>query len=504
MGYRNSYLPSYLQGVLQNKVRQRPKRDGTQDLFTISLKIMVVFLRRLNMKLFFEPQAVALIGASATPNRPGNNLLSNLETCFGENFYPINPRVDSIGAKKSYSSILDVPVPIDLAVIFIQAAGVPDAIEQCAQKGIRHVIIESGGFAETGALGTELQERCLTIAQKNSMRLWGPNCMGAINVRQMKVMSFLKPTLWHERFIPGNVSLVVQSGMLSAGFLTSILLRRPFGLSKISSIGNKMDVDEIDVLKYLIEDPETKTIAMYLESINNGREFYQLARSTTKPIIVLKSGRTAPGTRAASSHTAALAQNDRILDGAFKQAGIVRVRGMTELIEVARSFGVSEHQVAKRPKVAILTFSGGAGVVSADDIDDLGMELAPLQPQTLARLEEVFPAWMAPSNPVDLYPAIEKNGPEIAWNKALEAVITDPQVDGIIAHLFALPELQGLFDIELAGDLIKKHNKQLVVWVMGSREQSDAVIRQLSSNGIPAVTDLDSAARLLKAITMRK
>jgi acetyltransferase len=328
--------------------------------------------------------------------------------------------------------------------------------------------------------------------------------MGTINVRQMKVMSFLKPTLWHERFIPGSVSLVVQSGMLSAGFLTSILLRRPFGLSKISSIGNKMDVDEIDVLKYLINDPETKTIAMYLESINNGREFYQLAHSTKKPIIVLKSGRTAPGTRAASSHTAALSQNDRILDGAFRQAGIIRVRGMTELIEVARSFGVSDHQVIKRPKVAILTFSGGAGVVSSDDIDDLGMELAPLQPQTLTRLKEVFPDWMAPANPVDLYPAIEKNGPEKAWNSAIEAAITDPQVDGIIAHMFALPGLQGIWDIQLAGNLLKKHKKQLVVWVMGSREQGDAVIENLSAHGIPAVTDLDSAARLLRALTMHK
>jgi acetyltransferase len=276
------------------------------------------------MKRFFEPETVALIGASSNESHPGYQLFLNLRTCFGDRFYPVNPKTAQLDGTTCYPSILDVPAQIDVAVVFIPAGAVPRALEQCAEKGIDRVVIESAGFAEAGSEGQAINERCLEIANRAGMRLWGPNCMGLINVQQTKVLSFLLHFLWKDRFRKGRVSLVVQSGMLSAGFLASILSRTPFGLSKIASIGNKMDIDESDVLEYLIDDPETGVIALYLESIANGRRFYQACRSTDKPIIVLKSGRTEKGARAAMSHTASLAQDDRIVDGALRQAGVIR------------------------------------------------------------------------------------------------------------------------------------------------------------------------------------
>ncbi|MFH2132048.1 MAG: CoA-binding protein, partial [bacterium] len=223
------------------------------------------------MKRFFEPDTVALIGASAVQSNPGYDLFLNMRDCFGENFYPVNPRVEEIDGIRCYPTILDVPVDIDLAVVFIPARFIPVALEQCAQKNITRVVIQSGGFAESGPEGVAINERCLEIARQNGIRVWGPNCMGLINVTQMKVLSFMKQFLWKEKFVKGPISLVVQSGMLSAGFLATILGKTPFGLSKVASLGNKMDVDESDMMAYLIDDPETRVIALYLESIKDGR-----------------------------------------------------------------------------------------------------------------------------------------------------------------------------------------------------------------------------------------
>jgi len=452
------------------------------------------------MKLFFDPETVALIGASAKPFRPGNSLAQNLETCFGEKFFPVNPKLQKIGERVCYPSILAVPEKIDVAIAFIPAAQTPAALEECAQKGVKRVIIESGGFAEVGPEGVALHERCLAIARQAGMRLWGPNCMGSINVHKTKVLSFLMPQMWKGNFLPGAVSLVVQSGMLSAGFLLHILSRSPFGLSKIASIGNKMDVDEVDLLEHLIEDQETRVIAMYLESIKRGRRFFELAKSTDKPVIALKGGRSGFGQQAAASHTAALAQDDAVLDSAFRQAGVIRVHGMTELMDVARSLGVSELKRLKKPRLAILSFSGGAGVVCSDDIHDYGMELAELEPASLDRIKTVFPAWMDPANPVDLYPAIEKNGPQAAMKAALEAVMSDPGVDAVYGHLFAPPINIPLFDYDHIARMVQEHKKPLVIWIMGHADSWDWLRKELEARGVPVVDELARGVRILSAL----
>ncbi len=456
------------------------------------------------MKLFFEPETVALIGASSQPGRPGHHLFLNLNQTFGDTFYPVNPATDRIGDKRCYSRIGEVPKPIDLAVVFIPAKGVPDVLEQCAQKGIRRVIIESGGFSEAGSEGHKINNRCLEIARRNNMRLWGPNCMGLINVNRMKVLSFMIHELWQGKLFEGPVSLIVQSGMLSAGFLMHILSRRPFGLSKICSIGNKMDVNENDILEYLIADEQTGVIAMYLESIDQGRRFYELCSSANKPIIVLKSGRTLSGAAAAMSHTASLAQNDQVIHAALHQAGVIRVNGLNELMHVARSMGLSIAHKKKVSNIAILAFSGGAGVLASDAVGDYGMTLTQFNDVTTNRLKEVFPAWMDPFNPVDLYPAMEKNGRSKALLHALEAVMADPDVDAVYAHLIVLPSDELLIDYDQVAAILRKYNKPMVVWSIGFSEEENEIAQGLERIGVPVVDEIDKGVRILAALTMRR
>jgi len=455
------------------------------------------------MKRFFEPDTVALIGASSKPSHPGHQLFLNMRTCFGDRFYPVNPTTAEIDGTACHPSILDVPAEIDVAVVFIPASAVPEALAQCAERGIDRVIIESAGFAEAGSEGRAIHERCLEIARRSGMRLWGPNCMGLINVQQTKVLSFLLNFLWKDRFRKGRVSLVVQSGMLSAGFLASILSRTPFGLSKIASIGNKMDVDESDVLEYLIGDPETGVIALYLESISNGRRFYETCRSTDKPIVVLKSGRTEKGARAALSHTASLAQDDRVVEGALRQAGVMRVNDMNDLLTVARCLGVSGVEVKAGGRIAVMTFSGGAGVVASDSIADSGIELATLEDSSIGRLREVYPEWMEPANPLDLYPAIERYGVQKVFPHCLETLLLDPGVDAIYLHIFAWYPPDSFVGFEGVAELARKQGKPIVAWTMGDAESCGRLAGRLEDLGIPAVDEISKGVRVLAAMTAR-
>jgi acetyltransferase len=456
------------------------------------------------MKRFFEPETVALIGASTKESHPGYQLFLNLRSCFGDRFYPVNPKTDELDGTTCFPSILDVPAEIDVAVVFIPASAVPEALEQCAERGIDRVVIESAGFSEAGPAGQALHERCLEIARSAGMRLWGPNCMGLINVQQTKVLSFLLNFLWKDRFKKGRVSLVVQSGMLSAGFLASILSRTPFGLSKIASIGNKMDVDESDVLEYLIDDPETGVIALYLESISNGRRFYETCRSTDKPIVVLKSGRTEEGARAAMSHTASLAQDDRVVDGALRQAGVIRVHDMNDLMTVARCLGAAQVEAKSGGRVAIMTFSGGAGVVASDSVTDSGIELAKLEDSSIGRLREVYPEWMEPANPLDLYPAIERNGVQKVFPHCLETLLTDPGVDAVFLHVFAWYPPDSFVGFEGVAELARKKQKPIVAWTMGDSEACGRLASYLEELGIVAVDEISSGVRVLSAMTRRR
>src|SRR4030067_1341915 len=213
----------------------------------------------------------------------------------------------------------------------------PQVLEECIKRGVRGAIVESSGFAEVGSEGKTLQDQCLAIARKGGLRLWGPNCMGFIDTSRRYVFSFIIPGAWEEMMNPGHVSLIVQSGLLSAGFITTLMSNKTLGLAKVCSIGNKSDVEETELLEYLLKDPATKVVGLYLQSFVKGRRFFELATSSDKPIVVLKGGKSPLGAEASASHTASLAGNNELIRATLKQAGVHQADDFFEMVDIART-----------------------------------------------------------------------------------------------------------------------------------------------------------------------
>ena len=290
-------------------------------------------------------------------------------------------------------------------------------------------MIQSAGFSEIGTLGEALQQDGKQIADKTGIRLWGPNCMGLIDAGRRFVFSTVTPSIWDTGLTSGNISLIAQSGMLAGAFLIDLMSNGTMGIAKVCSIGNKMDVNENDLLEYLIDDPNTSAIGLYLESFVDCRRFMKLARGTKKSIVILNGGKTARGAAAALSHTASLSANGVIVSGAMAQAGIVEAGGFYQLTDYCKTLGMyPEIPFQSGNRVAVLTYTGAAGIVSADIMDKHGLVLSEFSAITLNELQTVFPEWMPPSNPVDMWPGIILNGSKKVYGKAMEAVCADPAV----------------------------------------------------------------------------
>lgn len=445
------------------------------------------------MDRFLNPRSVAVIGASADPRKGGYAIVSNLKVKIPERLYPVNPRASEICGLPVVKSVADLPAGVDLAVIFIPAPAVPEAMEACGKKGITRIMIQSAGFAETGPKGLALQQACVQVARKYGMRVWGPNCMGVVNGSTGLVASFMRPDIWRGHLRQGNVSLIVQSGMLSAGFLIQILKEGYFGLSKACSIGNRCDVNESDLLDYFVGDPETQVIAMYLESIVDVPRFRSVVSRLEKPVVLLKGGLSGQGAKAAQSHTGSLAGNGRLTRGFLRQMGIHRVADFLEMVDVAR--GLSLWKGRKRgSRVGVVTFSGASGIVASDHLADLGMSLAPLSPATLRELQTVFPAWMNPQNPVDVWPAIEQVG-QRAFEVAVKAILADPQVDALYLHLYMD---RNLFDqgVDFL-DSLKGSSKPTAIWQIGEPQCFRAVRDRVEPFGTPVFAEVGRGAKVL-------
>ena len=437
---------------------------------------------------FFHPNGVAIIGATDNPAKGGYHILRNTLAGYKGRVYPVNPRYEKIQGTRCYPNVESIPEDFDLAIYFIPAKFLPDTIKACAKKGVKAIIIESAGFSEVGEEGRLLQRESVELARSLGIRLWGPNCMGLLDGHSRNVFSFMYSDKWMTLMKPGGVSLVVQSGMLSAGFLMMILESGGMGIAKVCSIGNKCDVDETELLEYLIADEETGVIGLYLESIIDGRKFLELARSTSKPIIVLKAGRSEEGAKAAMSHTASLSGVAAVYEGAFRQAGIVQVYDVHELMDFARGFS-KVPPCAVDAGTAVITFSGGAGIVTSDLLSDRGVKLADLGEQTITALKEVFPPWMKPTHPVDVWPSVELNGLEPVYAKSIEAVMKDPGVDSIIVQSIAWELASPGYLVE-AGKLQRKYQKPIVLWQIGAMDIAEKYRVAAEDAGIPVFTEI--------------
>lgn len=398
---------------------------------------------------FFKPNAVAVIGASRSPEKLGYAVLANIvESGFGGGIYPINPQADSILGYRCYAELTDLPEIPDLAIVVIPYQHVPKAIEACGKAGIRAVVVISAGFREVGMEGLEREIEVSKAAKQYGIRLIGPNCLGVIDTHTPLNATFAAGTPYK-----GPIAFMSQSGALGTAILDMSLAGKRLGLGKFVSLGNKADIAEADLLRYLAEDDETRVILIYSEGLPNGREFIQVAREVTrkKPVIIVKSGVTQSGQKAVSSHTGSLAGAEQAYKAAFYQSGVLRARTMEELFDFALPFAYQP--MLKGDRIAIITNAGGPGILATDALEQAGMELARLTDETKQALEGFLPGAASTNNPVDVLGDAMTDRYEFALAK----VAADPNVDGILVLLTP----QAMTDIEMTAHAIGKQSKQL-------------------------------------------
>ncbi|HET7477916.1 MAG TPA: bifunctional acetate--CoA ligase family protein/GNAT family N-acetyltransferase [Rubrobacteraceae bacterium] len=445
----------------------------------------VLGYERQPLDAIFKPDAVAVIGASDRAGSVGRTIMWNLiSNPFGGTVFPVNRNRPSVLGIKAYPSVTDIPQRVDLAVIVAPAPAVPEIIRECAEAEVPGAIIISAGFRETGSGGAELERRVLEEARKGRMRIIGPNCLGV-----MSPNTGLNATFAGAMARPGTVGFLSQSGAL----LTAILdrsFKENVGFSNIVSVGSMMDVGWGDLIYYLGDDPKTKSIVIYMESVGDARSFLSAAREValTKPIIVIKAGRTEAAGKAAASHTGSLTGSDEVLEAAFRRSGVLRVNEIAELFDMAEVLGKQPRP--KGPRLTILTNAGGPAVLATDALITGGGELAGISPETMSSLNEFLPAPWSHGNPIDV---LGDADPE-RYAKTLETAAGDPESDGLLVVLTP----QDMTDpTETAQALVPYANSTrkpvLASWMGGSAVSAGTSI--LNGAGVPTFDYPDTAAR---------
>ncbi len=437
------------------------------------------------LDVFFAPKTVAVIGATETANTVGRTILWNLVSSpFGGTVFPINPKRPSVLGVKAYKHISEVPEPVDLAVIVTPASSVPGIIHDCAEEGVQAAIVISAGFKEIGPAGVELERQTLAEARRGHMRIIGPNCLGV-----MSPLTGLNATFASGIARPGNVGFISQSGALCTAVL-DWSLREMVGFSAFVSIGSMLDVGWGDLIYYLGNDPRTRSIVIYMETIGDARGFLSAAREVAlnKPIIVIKAGRSAAAAKAAASHTGSLAGSDEVLEAAFRRSGVLRVNSISDLFYMAEV--LSKQPSPKGPRLTILTNAGGPGVLATDALVANGGELTDLSPEAMEALNQVLPAAWSHNNPIDV---LGDASPE-RYAKAVEIAAKDPNSDGLLVVLTP----QSMTDPTQIAEHLKPYAKLdgkpiLASWMGGAEVAAGVSI--LNQARIPTFQFPDTAVR---------
>jgi acetyltransferase len=397
------------------------------------------------------PRSIAVIGASANPTKSGGVLFDNLaKGKFRGPLYPINRTAPDIMGLKAYATLAEVPEKVDLVYIVLPQQHVEDAIKQCVAAGARAACIITAGFSEASQKGRLDEERLREIARASGLLLAGPNTIGMVNAEVGMMGSFVNFPRWES----GGVSFFTQTGIFTGALMLNVMTgpiqRLPVG--KSIDVGNKIDVDELDFLHYVADDPKTKVVGFYIESIRNPRAFFDKAAEVRKrtPIVVLKPGRTKDGIKASASHTGSLASDNEILDGALKQYGIPRAEDEEDFLNALRALVMLPKPRGRR--VGIATTSGALGVMATDLVVEGGLELATFAPETIAAMRTILPDWLEPANPFDFWISIDVKGPREAHEVGLTAVFADPNVDLVLCTLLA----PGNADFPEFGDLLRR------------------------------------------------
>jgi acetyltransferase len=442
---------------------------------------------------FFNPNSVAVIGASTDPKKLGYSVLENLiEGGYAAQgkIFPINLTATEILGVPAFPTVQDVPGPIDLAVIVIPYPYVPDALRTCGEKGIPAVIVISAGFREAGREGLERELELIEIAKQDGIRLIGPNCLGVIDTYTPLNASFSAGTP-----PKGPMAFMSQSGALGTAVLDISLAGR-LGLSKFVSLGNKADVDEIDLLNAWRDDPHTQVIMIYSEGMANGQEFIKTARQVTakKPVVAIKSGVTQSGSRAVSSHTGSLAGSEQAYYAAFHQAGVLRAESMQSLFDIALVLGYQP--LLQGDRIAIITNAGGPGILATDALERSGLSMARFENETISSLGQFLPDAASAANPVDVLGDARAD----RYQFALEIVVADPNVDGLLVVLTpqAMTEIDAT--AEAVGRFSKSIDKPIITSFMGEA-QVESGIDLLGTFGVPNYPFPERAALAFKAMS---
>jgi acetyltransferase len=439
---------------------------------------------------FFNPSSVAVIGASQNPAKIGYEILHNIvQYHYRGAVYPINPKAQEILGHKAYPDLASVPSEIDLAVIALPAPAVMGVLEQCGKKGVDSIIVISAGFKETGPEGAYLEEGLAARAKELGMRVVGPNCLGIIDTASSLNASFAAGMP-----LAGHIGFFSQSGALCVAIL-DWALGENVGFSRFVSLGNKMDLSETEVMLSMGRDENTRVILGYLESIEDGPSFMKAARevSETKPIIIIKSGTTSAGAKAASSHTGALAGSDHAYRAAFKQSGIIRAESMQSLFAYALAF--ASQPLPKGPSLAIITNSGGPGILAADACDRSSLHLTPIRKETADRLREFLPPTASVYNPIDIIgdATLER------YEKTLEVVLKDDMLHAILV-LFAPTAAADAEAVAMSiASLAKDADKPIITAFMGEKGVRGAR-RIFQDHNIPTYEYPDDAISALDAM----
>ena len=445
------------------------------------------------LKPFFEAESIAVIGASKKPGKAGNTIVKNLLNAgYRGKIYPVNPSLDQLLGLKVYRDVMDIPGRVDLAVIAIPYKGVVGVVEECAEKGVKGVIIISAGFSETGGEGERFQERLSRIAWERGVRILGPNTSGVISTPNNIVITFFP----FQGIARGGVSYIAQTGNFATHTLRWILSTEHYGVARIVGLGNKCDVDEADAIEYLAGDPETKVIALYLEDVKDGRRFLEALKkaSREKPVVVLKSGRTQAGLRAARTHTAAISTQDKIVDAAIRQGGGIRAQGYMDLIDYPKAFALQP--LPRGDRVGIITISGAMGVLASDACEGLGLRVAELGEEALARVKPLYPPWAKISNPLDIWPAAEISGVTEVYKAGMEALLEEDGVNALIVYLMVTREFP--LDIGFIPSLCKKYpGKPVLFSVSGDKNLCEEVRERLEKKGYPVYLPVEPPCRVL-------
>jgi acyl-CoA synthetase (NDP forming) len=450
-----------------------------------------------NFSAFFEPDSVVVIGASATPGKSGNVVVQNiLANGYTGKLFLVNPKGGEILGIRVHPSIASLPEGIDLAIIVLPAKETPQALRECAQKGIRHVVLQAGGFAEVDEYGTEIQQELIAIIREKGIRVLGPNTSGHTSTPHQFTSSLFP----QGKIRRGKVSYLAQTGNFATHTMRYILTGEHFGVARVIGLGNKIDIEESEALEYLADDPETTAIIMYLESLKKPRRFLEIAREVTrrKPIVMLKGGITEAGKHAAVAHTAAMAAEDRIIDGMLRQAGIVRVREYTHLILAGKA--LSMLPLPKGNRVSFLTPSGAMLVVLSDLCMSLGLEVPELEKETVHRLQEISPPYIRMRNPVDIWAAASVQGVEYGYGQGMEAVLKDPNIDAVIPVLM-LTKDTGVPPFDFIIKLAKKFpDKAILVTFSADKQYMDECKEFLEPLGVPTFPEIEQPFEVLSIL----